>query len=177
MVRWREMPEGLKSREQTLFAGKLLLEMLEEIYGIREMPVTEKGRYGKPYFPDHPGIRFNYTHTDHMTACIVGSREAGIDLERIRPFQERTARRFSAPGEWEWLLLQEDPDSAWIRLWTVKEAYLKYLGCGINREMCEIDLLEAVTQPEEGTVVMDALGCSFTSQRIRDCWMTICEEL
>lgn len=56
------------------------------------------------------------SHTDSVLAIAFSESETGIDLER-------KDRKVSARV------------SAGIADWTAKEAYGKYLGCGINREV------------------------------------------
>ena len=86
---------------------------------------------------------------------MLSSARTGIDIETIRPFHERTARRFCCDREWNWLKGQEDQDQAWIRIWTLKEAYLKYTGTGIRTDLKQLDILDVLESRTEQKVIWD----------------------
>lgn len=121
---------------------------------------------GKPFFIDHPGIRFNISHSGEWVACAFSAREVGLDIQQNQERSGRAptsldiARRFFTPEEYEALLMtgsnmnvpehvinnnmgtfidSSAPGSQdgmreelFFRLWTIKEAWLKYLGCGLS---------------------------------------------
>ena len=140
MIYIRRMPTGFMKKEQTEFARKLLEDALKKEFGMTVLPEIEKTSDGKPYFRYHPEVCFNYSHSKNMAACVLASVEVGIDIERIRPFQEKTARRFCNEPEWRWLINQQNPDEAWIHIWTQKEACLKYTGTGIRTDLRKLDV-------------------------------------
>ena len=73
----------------------------------------------------------------------------------IFSFHEQTARRFCCDREWNWLEKQEDRDLAWIRVWTLKEAYVKYTGTGIRTNLSQIDMLDVLESQSEQKEVWD----------------------
>ena len=93
---------------------------------------------GKPELdPDQapPDLQFSLSHTRGLAACAVGRpRALGIDAEAWRePAPLELAERYFAPAEAR-LLADQAPDqrpSAFYRLWTLKEAYLKATGQGL----------------------------------------------
>jgi 4'-phosphopantetheinyl transferase len=96
---------------------------------------TAKG--GKPELD--PGqaptsLHFSLSHTRGLVACAVGRRALGIDAEAWRePAPIELAERYFAPAEARLVadLSPEERPSAFYRLWTLKEAYLKATGEGL----------------------------------------------
>ena len=181
MIYWRSMEAGMKKAEQTAFTRKLLLDALEKEYGMHRLPRMEHTTLGKPFFPDHPEIFFNYSHSKTAAACVLSRNPAGIDLERQRSYQEKMARRFCCEREWDWLQRQEDLDKAWIQIWTLKEAWLKYTGTGIRTDLQRVDVSDALRKEkkcekrrmsENGQVLSVWMDSFF----IEDFWLSVCQE-
>ncbi len=98
--------------ESRAFAERILKQ-----YGIAA-PQFVRGEHGKPRLIDAP-VSFNLTHTHGCTFCAVGNEELGLDAEwRGRPLPRACSARLTAAEQ------KED----FFRLWTAKEAYVKYLG-------------------------------------------------
>ncbi|KAI4300493.1 hypothetical protein L6164_033865 [Bauhinia variegata] len=106
-----------------------------------------KNIHGKPevdwqYADDWrlPPLHFNISHTSSLIACgvTVGS-PIGIDVEekerRLKNDTLAFARRYFSPLELEMLTHISDPEiqrKEFIKLWTLKEAYVKALGKGFS---------------------------------------------
>src|SRR5205085_1762232 len=67
-------------------------------------------------------------------AIAVGRCELGVDIEMHRPLQAMQAlvERVFHRDEQRWLAEQSDLESAFFRLWTLKEALLKAAGTGFS---------------------------------------------
>ena len=97
------------------------------------------GHRGKPYLKnDPPGnpLRFNLSHSSELALlAVVGSRDIGVDVERVRAVQYhlKIAGRFFSPGEVAVIrsLPPEVQFEAFFNCWTRKEAYIKALGDGL----------------------------------------------
>jgi 4'-phosphopantetheinyl transferase len=84
-----------------------------------------------------PTLRFNLTHTRGMVACAVGwNDDIGVDVEPLRAAEGalEIARQQFAPTEVAWLEALDAPARgvAFSRLWTLKEAYVKATGQGLD---------------------------------------------
>lgn len=68
----------------------------------------------------------------HLAGLAAGTA-LGVDLERHRPRPnwQALARRWYAPDERDWLAALADPQTGFLRLWTLKEALLKAIGRGL----------------------------------------------
>ncbi len=97
------------------------------------------GHRGKPFLKDDPAgkaLRFNLSHSSELALlAVVGSRDIGVDVERVRAVQYhmRIAGRFFSPGEVAAIraLPPEVRYEAFFNCWTRKEAYIKALGDGL----------------------------------------------
>jgi len=97
----------------------------------------DRGEHGKPFLrrPDAP--EFNVSHSRGVLLTGISPHQPlGVDVEvvwRVRPVLDLAGRFFTA-GEAEALARLDEArrQSAFLRLWTCKEAVLKALGAGIG---------------------------------------------
>ncbi|XP_023637795.1 uncharacterized protein LOC17884708 isoform X2 [Capsella rubella] len=107
----------------------------------------KKNMYGKPEVDwqnykncNDPPLHFNISHTDSLVACGVTVHvPVGIDLEdkerKIKHDVLTLAERFYSTDEVKFLSTIPDPEvqrKEFIKLWTLKEAYVKALGKGFS---------------------------------------------
>jgi 4'-phosphopantetheinyl transferase len=95
--------------------------------------------YGKPFL-SRGKIQFNMSHSHDAIAIAVCNDVVGIDVECIRPGVYTRSLSESCLGRSEraWLLDQEDPELAFYRVWTLKEAAVKADGRGLSLEFASI---------------------------------------
>ncbi len=143
---------------------------------------------GRPFFTDSD-VDFNITHTDQMAFCAVerlpsgvGERAAdappflfegvcrvGIDCEsvshirhvRICPLAERwfTAQELD-------LFLTSPTDENFLRIWTRKEALVKWLGDGLKK-----------MRKADTTTAESEFGVCFHEYRVGDTIVTLCSHI
>lgn len=98
-----------------------------------------KNEYGKPAVDmaaGLPSLYFSLSHSERLVAVAISADcPVGIDVESLRrPNSSNPSLDLLSPGERSWLksrpLTVMGPD--FTRLWTVKEAYAKYLGRGLS---------------------------------------------
>ena len=92
---------------------------------------------GKPALANIAGWQFNVSHSRDMAAIAISRHDAvGIDLELIDAAFPRTqvAPDVLAPDEIRDLaaLPAEEQAAYFFQLWTLKEALLKAVGCGLS---------------------------------------------
>ena len=106
--------------------------------------------HGKPYLdPAHHSLalEFNMSHTRGLALYAVALEPVGIDVELLgRDMQfEEIAERFFTQAEHQALcaLPQASRQKAFYRCWTLKEAFVKALGQGLNYglDKFEVDFL------------------------------------
>lgn len=106
-----------------------------------------KNIYGKPevdwqnhYDRNPPPLHFNISHTSSLIACgVTLDSPIGIDVEEKQRTTKNNilsfARRYFSPHEVESLYVISDPEiqrQEFLKLWTLKEAYVKALGRGFS---------------------------------------------
>ena len=108
--------QGPVEQERALAWGLLRLALAREL-GIGALPEVARQPGGKPYFPGHPEIQFNLSHSRGGAACALHGLPVGVDIEKLRPAPRHLARGME--------------DGAFFRLWTAKEATAKREGKGL----------------------------------------------
>ena len=105
--------------------------------------------------PAEAPYRSSLCHTDHLVLTGFNRTSIGVDAEPLdrRADWERLARRWFAAAETDWLHTQPDPAAAFLRLWTLKEAWIKATGRGIAG-----NLQALVFSPESGRLLTDRTG-------------------
>ncbi|NLB21604.1 MAG: 4'-phosphopantetheinyl transferase superfamily protein [Clostridium sp.] len=93
-------------------------------------PKIIRNSFGKPMIKDHSTLFISSTHSESSSALMISNRRVGIDLERIRPYREVAAKRVLNSEELENLSKKQDRDVGFFQLFTLKESYIKALGCG-----------------------------------------------
>ena len=110
-------------------ARRLLAFAVFQAWGFEELPTMETGAKGKPFFPDFPHNHFNFSHSGEWVLCALSDEgEVGVDIETIRPRKDSLPRYVLSEEEFAAF------DGSWedfFRLWTLKEAYVKYQGASI----------------------------------------------
>ncbi|MBW7471907.1 4'-phosphopantetheinyl transferase superfamily protein [Marinobacter sp. M216] len=89
---------------------------------------------GRPVESAAPvGWHLSLSHSHGLSACATSpGQRIGLDLEPCtrHPHWQRVARRWFTPREQAWLLAEDCPET-FLRVWTLKEAWLKATGRGI----------------------------------------------
>lgn len=118
-----------------VLAYQLLKHGLREAYGISENPIFEYNEHGKPSIVGHPDIFFNFGHCKEAVVCAVSDQPIGVDVESFREYKEGLVHYTMNDEEVYEIESAEQPEMAFIRLWTMKEATMKLIGTGISNDM------------------------------------------
>ena len=118
-----------------VLAYQLLKQALREEYGITENPVFEYNEHGKPSIAGHPYIHFNLSHCKEAAVCAISKQPIGVDVECIREFKDSLVKYTMNEEEVREIESSDTPASAFIRLWTMKEATSKLIGTGITNDV------------------------------------------
>lgn len=119
---------------------------------------------GKPYCTQlqRAGTSFSISHTRGWVACGICAGSIGVDIETLRRVGVSDVSPYLHGAELA--RLEDGCDcsacdcSAVLRLWTIREAYVKYLGTGLSEPP---NSFEVVATPQPGIkgaeVVQDTL--------------------
>lgn len=116
----------------------LLQHALKTVYGIDSQPSFLIGEHGKPTLAEHPAIHFNLSHCRTAIACAVSDSAVGLDIECLGRYKEPLARHVLNDEEFAAVLSAPNPDIAFARYWTQKEAIVKLTGRGIDDDLKNI---------------------------------------
>ena len=121
----RQRLERLKQpekRREPLCAYLFLRRALWEQYRWRDLPEIRLSSFGKPYFPEHPDIHFNLSHTAGAVLVALSDRPVGVDIEHIRPVSQRAMQRLAGVVS----------ERAFFENWVRREARAKRSGAGVG---------------------------------------------
>jgi 4'-phosphopantetheinyl transferase len=129
---------NINDRKRSLAGDLLIKKYLSKIYGMpKEKIEIKKGKHGKPYVLNIPA-HFNISHSGNYTVVAISDSPIGIDLEIIEDFSAILAKKLFNEDELKYIsevgsmkrknLMQQ----CFYEIWTAKEAYLKFIGCGIS---------------------------------------------
>lgn len=124
-----------QGRRECVAAYLLLKKALREEYAIDENPLLAEREGGKPYIVGREDIHFNFSHCREAVVCVVSNEEVGVDVERIRPYNDGLARYVFNDDEYDVVKSSANPALEFTKLWTMKEALLKLTGEGIRDDL------------------------------------------
>ena len=114
-----------RARAASLAAGLLLK------YGLCRCGVPDAGlqytEKGKPYLAGG-ALHFSLSHSGEYAACAIGCNPVGVDIQKIVPVSQRVISRFCTASEQRCLSGSRDLERDVIRLWALKESWLKAAG-------------------------------------------------
>ena len=140
-----------RDRSRYVSAHVALRRILSRYAGVPPEAIRYgSGPQGKPYLdqaPEERGIAFNLTHSEGFAMVAVAwKREVGVDLECLRPRPDvlPIASHYFHGREIDYL--RQVPASAasdaFLRLWTMKEAYIKCVGMGLSLPLDSFSVLD-----------------------------------
>jgi 4'-phosphopantetheinyl transferase len=131
-----------RHRRQYVAAHALTRLMLTAATGGVAAPAAwtfEIGAHGKPQVSGEAGLQFNLSHCEGAVVCAVSdSVEIGVDIECVdRRVPLELAGTHFAACEAAWLrsLPAAQRPIGFLRLWTLKEAYIKATGLGLAQRL------------------------------------------
>lgn len=141
--------EPASIEERTLIGEAFAKELLGEFTHLSPATFTiARAEKGKPYAEGNIA-ELNLSHSGRWLLCAVGDQPLGVDIEMIQPRNLKVAERFFTAKEQEFLAEEQgDALIGFLKVWTAKEAYFKWLGSGIGdlKSVCYFDLLPRLKQ-------------------------------
>lgn len=117
-----------ESDKRLSLGAELLLRKALCDFGVDcESIILDYGENEKPYLKGNE-LYFNLSHSGNMACCAVSKTEIGIDIEQISRANPKIEERIFTESERR----HKKSDSDFIRLWTLKESYMKYCGSGLS---------------------------------------------
>lgn len=115
-------------------AAELLLKhalFVENHLNFNEELQYEFNNNQKPYIKNIE-INFNLSHSGKYCICVLDKCDIGCDIQTMADIKTDIAKRFFHPNEYDYLKLIKNNTKVFYRLWTLKEAFIKCVGGGLN---------------------------------------------
>lgn len=131
----------LRSRKHNTII-KILLDklMMDFSESINEKYICYEEN-GKPFIKNK-SIYFNISYSDNIGVLAISNENVGIDIEKIKKYDEKLVNNFYSKEELRYLKKSYDRNYEYTKLWTYKEAYLKYQGTGINDNFKNLNFIQ-----------------------------------
>lgn len=148
-------------KKRSVCGFMLAVKALSEMSNVPESDIViSYDKNSKPYSESVP-LFFSIAHSGDFAVCAVSEESIGVDIEKIRPLNMQSARRFANEEELQYIFgcipTKSDYESAdrgtlerFFEVWTKKEAYGKMLGVGMGYDMRNTKIENAVTTVEDG---------------------------
>jgi len=123
-----------------LFIRKILSEELE--CDLNAIKITTN-KYGKPFLKGKKR-HFNLSNSKDLMLLATDSDSVGVDLEYIAPIEDLDYLITNFSHDEKKFLLSKNKKKQlehFYELWTLKESYIKALGCGLNRSLNSFSIL------------------------------------
>ncbi|MBQ3005068.1 MAG: 4'-phosphopantetheinyl transferase superfamily protein [Clostridia bacterium] len=131
-------------------AGDMLLKKAMTEKGVADFEIYKNSK-GKPYIKNSP-YYFNVSHSEDIAICGISESEIGVDIEKVRKVNLKTATRFATEKELFYIFGKSPCDDDYysdtteiyerfFEIWTLKEAYFKKLGLGISTDLKSVEFL------------------------------------
>lgn len=159
----------IRGNKLTVCARVLLGYMLKINYGIYSFSYSY-GENGKPYL-DNKQIYFNISHSGNYVLCCLSESEVGCDIEKIKDYNPKVAKRFFTKKEADLLENEDTEDIYFAKLWTLKESILKKEGTGIGGGLDTFCFADYI-----GDDFFTAYGCNFICYNFGEYMISVCSE-
>lgn len=120
-------------------------EKIESMY--YQFPNIAVNSYGKSDFIG-TNVHFNLSHSGIFVLCALSQSEVGCDIEQIAKDDFKIAERFFHQDEINFLKAKQkvhyDTKADFYRIWTLKEAFLKAKGCGLNQTLKSFSVVNEI---------------------------------
>ena len=156
VIYYTEIPEEYREKKMEHMIGEKLLETgLKKEYG-RDLKFEprSRGEHGKPFFTLQPKIHYNISHSGKYVVCVFAGEEVGIDIQIHKEVNyERMLERMVPGNMIREILEADDPVRAFYAQWVLREAYIKWTGEGLSRDLRTIPMdsgFSLMLEMEEG---------------------------
>ena len=122
-----------KDRRLCMLSYMLLRFGLLHEFGISEKPEFQQNANGSD-------LHMNMSHCCEAVACALDISEVGIDVQNTEVYSNTWGERILTPMENIQIAHAPFPDRRFTEIWSLKEAYGKYMGSGVLYEINNTDL-------------------------------------
>lgn len=143
IIYYTKIKDEYDNKNMEHMIGEKLLEIgLEKEFGRKlAFEPRAKGEHGKPFFTLLPRIHYNITHSGKYVMCLFAGEEVGIDVQIHKKVNyERILERMVPADMVREILDTDDMEKAFFTQWVLREAYIKWTGEGLSRDLRTIPM-------------------------------------
>lgn len=142
----------------------LLQKGLEQDFNISASVTFDYLGHGKPIIREYPDVHFNISHCKNGILCVISDEgPVGCDIEMVEhKISDALLERCCCSKEIEAVKNAHNPECEFVKLWTKKEAVVKFTGEGLNDQLPELLLQDWVKKLNLQTAVCEADGFVYT---------------
>ena len=161
---------GRVSERNENILGRVLLHKALQSLSAGEYTVEYRGNE-KPVLINEKELCFNISHSGDFVALAISDNEVGCDIQEIKSYNPRVAKRNYCPEETAFIENSENKDESFIKLWALKESVLKFTGMGISGGLSNYDF-----SPYVNLESFVAFGCNFYVKKIENVYFALCHK-
>ena len=114
---------------------------------------------------------FMLSHCDNSVCCGFSDSKIGVDIQSKVHEVDSIVDLSMSPNEKDKIMGSEEPGLLFAKYWSIKEAYMKCLGCGLNDKLSELDF----SLFQNSHFIYDNL--IFNTKYSRNAWITVCSAI
>lgn len=133
-----------KDKAQAVLSELLIRVLYCEQNNVSNSDVIFKfNEFGKPFIENYKNFCFNISHSNDVIVAIIDNEDIGIDVELIQNLSDDLAKFFCTENEYNQILKEEKNNKGKLItfIWSLKEAYLKFLGTGMSKSFKSFDVI------------------------------------
>ena len=162
--------DGRISKRNENILGRILLHKVLQNLSAGEYTVEYRGNE-KPVLISEKDLYFNISHSGDFVALALSDSEVGCDIQEIRPYNPKVAKRNYCPEETAYIENSDNCDESFICLWALKESVLKFDGSGIAGGLSNYDFSPYIYNES-----FSAFGCNFFVRKIENTYFALCHK-
>lgn len=164
-------------RKLSLYSALVTRMNLSLLSGIPNTKLTfYNAPYHKPYLLSDPQLHFNFSHTKNFIICCISTvAPVGADTEKISDAPLSIINDLFHPIEIDYITNINSihiQNSRFFKMWTMKEAYVKCSGTGLNSNLSFNNLLDPKFTPHFHSWKQENYACSVFSYVPEKCLVT-----
>lgn len=143
VIYYTKVPEKLENKNMEHMIGEKLLEKgIKQEYGLDlAFEPRGTGEHGKPFFTLRPSIHYNISHSGKYVVCILTGQEVGIDIQIHQEVNyKRMLQRMVPANMIDDIMRAGNLQEAFFTQWVLREAYIKWTGEGLSRDLRTISM-------------------------------------
>ncbi len=127
--------KNTRDRKLSVCAEMLAKKAISEKFSVPVSDVKILAMESGQPFCGNFDVHLSLSHSGDYAVCAVGDRPVGIDIQKIVPYNLKTAQKVCSEAELCRIEKSADKAAEFIKLWTKKEAVLKMQGTGVRQSM------------------------------------------